>query len=159
MIYLWRYIVYLGSILHGVNPHVVSVKPGPYWSACCVMLSNPCSARLLRQPVRIPTATLLQVHRHQTVLLVLVHTHLEPLILYTLTTCNQRPYIRRQCTPIHCLWLWCLTVHPLSQLLARWSCSQPQADSNDCWLQLYLVAGISGVKISITGLVLSASSL
>ena len=24
----------------------------------------------------------------------------------------------------------------------RWSCSRPPADSNDCWLQLHLVAGI-----------------
>ena len=40
----------------------------------------------------------------------------------------------------------------------RWSCSQPPADSNDCWLQLHLVAGMRGAQISITGLVLSASS-
>ena len=32
------------------------------------------------------------------------------------------------------------------------------SDSNDCWLQLHLVAGIRGAQISITGLVLSASS-
>ena len=34
----------------------------------------------------------------------------------------------------------------------RWSCSQSPADSNDCWLQLHLVAGIRGAQISITGL-------
>ena len=41
----------------------------------------------------------------------------------------------------------------------RWSCSQPPADSNDCRLQLHLVAWTMDAQISITGLVLSASSL
>ena len=41
----------------------------------------------------------------------------------------------------------------------RWSRSRPPADSNDCWLQLHLVAGIRSAQISITVLVLSASSL
>ena len=40
----------------------------------------------------------------------------------------------------------------------RWSCCRPLADSNDCRLQLHLVAEIRGAQISITGLVLSALS-
>ena len=40
----------------------------------------------------------------------------------------------------------------------RWSCSRSLADSNYCWLQLHIEAGIDGAKISITGVMLSASS-
>ena len=41
---------------------------------------------------------------------------------------------------------------------ARWSCKQPQADSNDCCLQLHIVAGIRSAQISITDFMLSALS-
>ena len=68
---------------------------------------------------------------------------------------NQRPYIRRRHTPIHCL---CDANLDTLIPVARWSCSRPLADSNDCWLRFHLVAGIRGAQISITGLVLSASS-
>ena len=54
----------------------------------------------------------------------------------------------------HCDTIWA-TLIPAT----RWSCSRPPADSNDCPLQLHLVAVIRGAQISITGLVLSALSL
>ena len=40
----------------------------------------------------------------------------------------------------------------------RWSYYRPPADSNDCWLQHHLLAGVRGAQISITGLVVSVWS-
>ena len=68
---------------------------------------------------------------------------------------NQRPYNRRRCTPMRNL---CDAYLGTVILATRLSCSQPPAESNDCRLQLHLVAGIRGAQISIKGLVLSALS-
>ena len=56
--------------------------------------------------------------------------------------------------------LYALLAIPFVMLIpaSRWSCSRPPADSNDCGLQLHLVAGIRGAQITTTGLVLSAPS-